>query len=226
MLGYLAAPHAAVSGPGPWPGVVVLHDITGPGADLRAITDRFATAGYLALAPDLYSRGGRLRCLKAVFEALRAGQGQALADIDSARAVLAQRPDCTGQVAVVGFCMGGGFALLAASSGFRAAAPYYGPLPAESALDGACPVVASYGGRDRPLAGAATRLRTALSARGIVHDVKEYPGAAHGFANRLLPGPLNRIGCVIGFGYDHDAAEDAWTRVLAFFAEHLRGPET
>lgn len=98
--------------------------------------------------------------------------------------------------------MGGGFALLAASSGSRAAAPYYGPVPAESALDGACPVVASYGGRDRPLAGAATRLQTALSARGIVHDVKEYPTAAHGFANRLLPGPLNRIGCVIGFGYD------------------------
>lgn len=96
VLGYLAVPHAAVSGPGPWPGVVVLHDITALGADLRAITDRFATAGYLALAPDLYSRGGRLRCLKAVFEALRAGQGQVPADIDCARAVPAERLHRTG----------------------------------------------------------------------------------------------------------------------------------
>src|SRR6201999_4349665 len=58
VRGYLAVPDPSVSGPPPWPGVVVLHDITGLSADLRSISDRFAAAGYLALAPDVYSPGG------------------------------------------------------------------------------------------------------------------------------------------------------------------------
>jgi carboxymethylenebutenolidase len=220
--GYLAVPDPAVSGPPPWPGVVVLHDITGLSGDLRSITDRFAAAGYLALAPDLYSRGGAVRCVRAVFAALRAGHGQAFADIEAARGWLRGRSDCTWRVGVAGFCMGGGFALATAARDFQAAAPYYGPLPRDpGALDGACPIVASYGGRDRALAGSAARLRQALTDREIVHDVVEYPDAGHGFANRILPGPLNRVGHFAGFAYHHDSSEDAWRRVLAFFADHL-----
>ena len=77
--------------------------------------------------------------------------------------------------------MGGGFALLAAARGFDAAAPNYGPLPKDldGALKGACPMVASYGGRDWELPGAAAKLEAALTRHGVAHDVKEYPGAGH-----------------------------------------------
>ncbi|MGH3436399.1 MAG: dienelactone hydrolase family protein [Sciscionella sp.] len=221
--GYLSEPQPEVAGASPWPGVVVVHDVLGLGDDVRQITDRFATAGYLAVAPDLYSRGGMVRCVKSVFSQLFAAKGRAFEDIDAARNLLAAREDCTGKVGVVGFCMGGGFALVAAAREFDASAPYYGPLPKdESVFDGACPIVASYGGRDRGLAGAAGKLQLALSERDIPHDVKEYPDAGHAFANRIVTGPFNRVARVAGMHYHHESSEDAWRRVLAFFTEHLR----
>jgi carboxymethylenebutenolidase len=220
---YLATPVPAVSGPPPWPGVVVIHDVFGLKDDVRAITDRFATAGYLAIAPDLYSRGGAVRCVRSVMRDLQRGQGSAFDDIDAARTALAEREDSTGKVGIAGFCLGGGFAIIGASRGFDASAPYYGHLPPdESILDGACPVVASFGAKDRMLSGAAEKLETALSARGITHDVKEYPNAGHGFANRKSLGPLTVLTTVLGIAYDHESSEDAWRRVQTFFAEHLR----
>ena len=169
---YLSVPQPVVSGPAPWPGVVVIHDAIGLSDDIRAIADRFATAGYVALAPDLYSRGGLMRCVKSVFTQMYAGSGRAFDDIDAARQVLADRDDCSGKVGIAGFCMGGGFALIAAAQGFDASAPYYGELPKDlSALDGACPVVASFGAKDRVLRGAAGRLEVALTERDVVHDV-------------------------------------------------------
>lgn len=220
---YLATPLAATAGRGPWPGVVIVHDALGLGDDIRSIAERFATAGYLAIVPDLYARGGFARCVRSVFRALQRGEGQAIDDIDSARAALTERADCTGKVGIAGFCMGGGFALVGASRGFDASAPYYGQLPAdESILDGACPVVASFGAKDRTLPGAAEKLETALAERNVTHDVKEYPEAGHSFANRLPLGPLNALARVTGFGYHHESSEDAWRRVLTFFAEHLR----
>jgi carboxymethylenebutenolidase len=120
--------------------------------------------------------------------------------------------------------MGGGFALLAATRGFDAAAPNYGQLPedAENALRGACPVVASYGGRDRTLPGAAERLDRALSDLGVERDVKEYPDAGHSFMNRHNSGPLAVVERVGGFSYHHPSAEDAWGRIFRFFDSHLR----
>lgn len=223
--GYLAAPQVEVSGAGPWPGVVVVHDITGVSDDIRAIADRFATAGYLAVAPNLFARGGFVRCVRGVFRELVAGSGRTHDDLDAARQHLAGRSDCTGRVGVVGFCMGGGFALLAASRAFDASAPYYGELPADlSVLDGACPVVASFGRRDPApsMKGAAGRLTHALRELAVPHDVKEYPDAGHAFANRFAPGPLNALLRVPGVAYHHESSEDAWRRVLAFFATHLR----
>lgn len=223
--GYLAVPQPELSGPGPWPGVVLVHDIVGMSDDIRQIADRFATAGYLAVVPNLFARGGFVRCVRSVFRELVAGTGRAHDDVDAARAHLAGRPDCSGKVGVAGFCMGGGFALLAATRRFDASAPYYGELPADlSALDGACPVVASFGGRDPSprLKGAAAKLEAALTEYGVPHDVKEYPDAGHSFANRLATGPLNALLRVPRLAYHHESAEDAWRRVLAFFANHLR----
>lgn len=221
--GYLAEPQREVAGPGPWPGVVVVHDVFGLTRDTRLITERFATAGFVALAPDLYSRGGLVRCVRSVFRAMLAGEGRAFDDLEATRRTLAERDDCNGHVGIVGFCLGGGFALVAARGEFDASAPYYGQLPADrSVLADACPVVASFGGKDPTLKGAAEELEGELTARGVPHDVKEYPQARHSFANQLPLGPFNLVARISGFGYDHEASEDSWRRVLAFFGEHLR----
>ena len=223
--GYLARP----DGPGPWPGVVVLHEVLGLNDDIRRAADRLAAAGYLALAPDLLRDAarpgvGRVRCLVAVFRALQRGQGPAVDEVLAARAELAAHEDGTGAVGVVGFCLGGGFALLLAARGFDAAAPCYGPLPdePERVLAGACPVVASYGGRDLALRGAAQRLEGVLTGLGVEHDVREYPGAGHSFLSDHARGPLAVLQRVPGIGHHEPSAEDAWARILAFFAVHLR----
>ena len=218
--------HLAVPpvGAGPWPGVVVVHELFGLTDDIRQQADRLASAGYLALAPDLFTAGGALRCLKATFGALSSGTGAAYGDLEASRALLAGRPDCSGKVGVLGFCMGGGFALMAATRGFDASAPSYGPLPKDpvAALRGACPVVASYGARDRGFRGVAGRLEQALTEVGVEHDVVEYPDAGHSFLNRHNAGPLSVLERVGGFSYHHPSAEHAWTRVLRFFDTHLR----
>jgi dienelactone hydrolase len=104
---YLAIPE----GDGPWPAVVVLHDAMGMTEDIRRITDRFAASGYLALAPALYRRGNRVRCVVATFRASLTGGGSAVDAIVAARDQLAADPRCTGMVGSIGFCLGGGFCL-------------------------------------------------------------------------------------------------------------------
>ena len=221
LRAYLARP----SGPGPWPGVVMIHEVFGLDNVMRRHADRLARAGYLTVAVDLFSAPGKLRCLVTTMRSMVAGQGPAFDDIDTARRWLAASSQCTGKIGVLGFCMGGGFALLTANRGFDAAAPNYGRLPPDldEALSGACPVVASYGGRDRGLTGAASRLENGLTAAGVVHDVKEYPTAGHAFLNdaEVGPRPLRPLLRVAGIGPDPAASRDAWQRIESFFAEHL-----
>jgi carboxymethylenebutenolidase len=224
LQAYLAVPP---TGEGPWPAVVVIHEAFGLTNDTRQQADRLAAAGYLAVAPDLFSAGGALRCLRSTFGALSRGQGPAFGDLEATRRWLTDRPDTTGRVGVLGFCMGGGFALLAATRGFDAVAPNYGQIPAnaEEVLRGACPVVASYGRRDVALRGAADRLDGILTGLGVTHDVKEYPDAGHSFLNRHNAGPFSVLEKVAGFNYHQPSAEDAWARILRFFEEHLRAEQ-
>src|SRR3978361_2345778 len=97
LRAHLAVPPV---GEGPWPGVVVLHELFGLTDDIRQQADRLAAAGYVAVAPSLYPRGA-VRCLRATFRALSTGSGPALDDIDVTRTWLAGRPDCTGRVGVL-----------------------------------------------------------------------------------------------------------------------------
>lgn len=226
QVGYLATPVVTADRPGPWPGVVLVHDALGLGDDMREQADWLAAAGYLVAAPDLYEGRFAIRCLKGTFTQLSRQRGPAFDRLDAARAAVAEDPDCTGEVGVIGYCMGGGFALLLAGRpGWSAASVNYGQVPdnVEDVLSGACPVVASFGGRDKGLAGAAEKVRAAAAAAGVPADVKVYPDARHGFINRLaVASPLTPVLKVAGIGYDHDAAADAKRRILAFFDEHLR----
>jgi carboxymethylenebutenolidase len=223
--GYLAMPARQVPGgpPETFPGVVVVHDVFGVTPDLRRQADRVAASGYIAVAPDLWHGKPWPLCLRAAFRQVMAGSGPVFEEIDAAAAWLKGLDACTGKVGVVGFCMGGGFALLCAPRpGFGAAAVNYGPVPKDidRMLDGACPVVASYGGKDRMTRTDLPRLEQALTERDVPHDVKVYPGATHAFMNDH-EGGYGVLTRVLGLRYDPDAASDAWRRIFAFFGEYL-----
>jgi carboxymethylenebutenolidase len=209
------------------PGVIVLHEVFGPQPEILEVADRFAERGYGALAPDLFSAGMRLACLtRAMLEGSRGRPGATTAAIEASRVWLAARPEIDGErLVIIGFCMGGGFALTYAASsppGLRAAAVNYGQVPADAEqLRGLCPVVASYGGRDRVLGAQGERLNEHLTQLGIEHDVKSYPSAGHSF---MTTGhhPIGRLVYLpMRLGYEPRAAEDAWARVFAFFEGHI-----
>ncbi len=225
LRGYLAVPDAGLH-PGPWPGVVVVFEAFGLDAEMRRHADRLASMGYLALVPDLYSDGGARRCLLSTFRAFFAGRGRPFADLEAARQWLIADDRCTGGVGVIGFCLGGGFALLAASRGFDVASVNYGvpPKDLEAAVDGACPIVASYGGRDAAVRGMASRLQALLTPAGVAHDVLEYPRAGHSFLNEAPNGPalMQPLLRLSHAGPYPPAAEHAWARIEAFFGAHLR----
>jgi carboxymethylenebutenolidase len=221
LPGHLATP----SGAGAWPGVVVIHEAFGLTDDIRGIADRFAERGYLALAPDFFSwNSSKLACVRAAFREVNAGAGRMFDDLEAARGWLAERPECSGRVGVIGFCVGGGFALLAAPRpGFHAASVNYGRVPddADRVLEGACPIVASYGERDRGLRGHAERLGRALTTLGVQHDLKTYPEAGHSFLNRNRGFTAFVLGRIFNVGYHGPSAEDAWQRILTFFDTHI-----
>ena len=212
------------TGTAPFPAVVVIHDIYGFTADLKRHCQRFADAGYVALAPDLY-KGKRPGCVVKTLNSMRTGKGFAYEVIDAARKVLAARNDVdANRIGVAGFCMGGGFALLAAADqSFAVAAPFYGAVPYKaSRLKNLCPTIAQYGAQDTVFLPHAKRLAQHLEELGIEHEVHIYEEAGHSFMNQLT-GPLAPLGrhTPMRAYYDADTEAQAWQKLLTFFATHL-----
>jgi carboxymethylenebutenolidase len=221
LKGILALP----SGKGPWPAVVMVHEVFGTDENMRAQATRLAQAGYAVIMPDLYSRGGARKCLTATFRALAAGTGQAFDDIETAKRFIQARPDVTDKVGVIGFCMGGGFALLLANQGYNAANANYGMLPKdmETALAGACPILGNYGAKDGQLKDAKTKLDSTLTKLGVEHDIKMYENSGHAFMNpKQGGGPIfGTLLRITGAKPNPEDAVDAWQRIESFFGKHL-----
>ena len=208
--GYLALPDAS----GPHPGIVVIHEAYGLNDHIKDVTRRFASAGYAALAVDLFADRNRAICMARFMAGMLVGSVKryGIDDLKSSLTFLARLSEVdANRLGAIGFCMGGGFAIAWActDSRLKAVAPFYAtnPRPLEAAKR-LCPVVGSYPANDFT-ARAGRSLHDALTRYDIAHDIKIYAGTRHSFFNDTRS------------SYDRAAADDAWRRVLSFFASQL-----
>jgi len=211
-------------GEGPFPGVVVIHDIMGMRPDTRRHCERFAAEGYAAIAPDLYD-GYSPSCVVKTLLSTLSTEGEGYAIVAAARRALAARPEVdASRIVVMGFCMGGGFALVSAAQGdYVAAAPYYGMVPKEASdLQGLCPVIASFGRKDMLFRSHAARLSRHLEALGVTHEVIVHEDVGHSFMNDHKD-PLFYLGRFTPMRAKFDAAlyEKSWAAMMAFFEQHM-----
>jgi carboxymethylenebutenolidase len=212
--GYLALP----TGTGPHPAIIVVHEWWGLNDRTRDDTDRLAYRGYVALAVDLY-RGKSTTSPDVAHELMRGlPEDRALGDLEGAFAWLAARPDVDpSKIGVVGWCMGGGFALNLAvdQPKLRAVAVNYGRLvtSADKVAKIKAAFLGNFAGQDQGIQVADVQAfqKTLQQTNGDV-DIKVYENDGHGFMN---PGNLK--------GYDEASTKDAWSRIEGFFARTLKG---
>ncbi len=209
--GYLGAPPGA----GRYPAVVVLQEWWGLNDNIKALAERFAGEGFVALAPDLYAGRATSEPDEARKLAMNLDMERAVKDMLGAVNYLSGLPNTT-KIGVVGFCMGGSLALLLAARTPRigAAVSFYGgrPLGEEDAREIDCPILAFYGGRDRGIPPERIEENRAMWTRNaIMHEIVVYPNADHAFFNETRPAV-----------YDPEAAADAWGRTLRFLRTYLQ----
>ena len=211
--GYLTVP----STPGKKPAVIVIQEWWGVNDWVRQQADRFSQQGYVALAVDLY-RGKVTTSMEEAHELSRGlPEDRAIADLKAAVDYLSQRDDVDPQrIGVIGWCLGGGYALTLATADPRVKATVvnYGHLVTESEnitkISG--PILGNFGGADRGIPAEDVRKFGAeLTKYGKLGDIKIYDGAGHAFMN-----PDNKQ------GYDAAATQDAWGRIDRFFDRNLR----
>lgn len=210
-VGYLSR-----SATGSGSGVIVLQEWWGLVGHIQDVADRFADAGFTALAPDLYFG-------EATTEPTRAGELMMALNIGATERILAGAVDrlladaavSSEKVGVVGFCMGGQLSLFAATINPKigACVDFYGIHPKVepnfAAL--ACPVLGLFAEHDAYASPEAVELLSReIERHGKSHEFVTYPGTHHAFFNDSRPEV-----------FDREAAEDAWNRVLVFFRKHL-----
>lgn len=203
-------------------GVVVIHEVLGRAPEIDRVVDRFARHGYAAVAPDLFHRG-RFGCMRAVVHAMKTGDDiPAVRQTRRARAWLCEQAGLSeDHVGLIGFCFGGGFALLA-GHGFGAVSANYGVVPPVERLRGLPPVIACYGDRDWLFANKPAELEKNLSAAGVEHEIHVHHGVGHSFltdGDRPLTFALTQP--IFRIRWDPSVAEPAWKRILEFFDERL-----
>jgi carboxymethylenebutenolidase len=221
--GPMAAQLARPASGGPFPGVIVVQEAFGLNPHIEGVADRIAAEGYVALAPDLYHRGGAGRTAgyddlpTALSLMSELTDGGIVDDIGAAVAVLERHPSVRkDRIGITGFCMGGRVSYLAACAlpgQIKAAVPFYGGgIPIDRTATLAAPVLAFFGDEDPFIPLDQVRALEAEAKRlGKQVTVRVYPKAPHGFF------------CDERDSYRPDAATDAWTRMTGFLAEHLKG---
>jgi carboxymethylenebutenolidase len=227
-LGHWAAPSG-----GPHPGVVLIPDVWGVSDLYRRVAQRLVEVGFAVLVVDQYRYTGRegLSAATALPFIAQLDDGQVLRAVQEAIDALAASPQVAGRrVGVVGFCMGGQYALLAACTcrGLSACAPFYGMVRYEPGLDAKkkprqpldaladlrCPLLGLYGAEDNliPL-GDVEELKRRLAGTPHAHEVHVYPGAGHAFLNDTRAD-----------AYRPEAAAAAWARLVPFLQRELAPP--
>jgi len=206
--------------------IIAIHDIFGLTDDIRRIAGRLADAGYPTVVPDLYDNGTVMPlCVTKTLMAHETGKGMAFEQLEMARLWLLEQPDLGAtQVGVMGFCMGGRFALLySAKAPISVVAPFYGMVPAKAeALEGIGPVVGGWGRKDLVMGAHGKRLEKHLDQLGVEHDIKTY-ACGHSYMNNHDTVFFRDLGdySPLRAKYDEAAAEDSWQRVFAFFDKVL-----
>ena len=208
--GFLVRPE----GEGLLPGIVVIHEAFGLNEHIKDITRRFANIGYMALAVDLFSGCNIAMCMFRLISGMQFNSLNhvGIRDLRAGLTFFAEQPGLDSErLGAIGFCLGGSLAIAWASGDNRlkAIAPFYGMNPRPlKAIERMCPVVGSYPDKDFT-ASHAKKLDVELEHYHIPHDIKIYPDTKHSFFNNK------------GHTYNAAASEDAWTRILTFFQQHM-----
>jgi carboxymethylenebutenolidase len=198
----------------PQPAVVVIQEWWGLNQNIKDIANRFAQAGYVAFAPDLYHGAVATEPNDAQKLAMELVMADAVREIQGALGFLLSQSFVAGPKAgIVGFCMGGGLVLQTTlvADNLGAAAVFYGkPLTPDQAAQAKAPILGLYGTADQsnPVEAVKT-MQDALTKDGIPNEFHLYDGAPHAFFNDTQP------------SYRTDAAADAWQRTLDWFHRYL-----
>ena len=215
LIAYQAHPAAS----GRFPVVLVIHENRGLTEHIRDVIRRLATANYTAIGIDLASRQGGADKLTdaAAYQAALAARSTAEMVKDEQAAIAFQQGWSyaeASKVGVVGFCFGGGmtWSVLAAGSSVQAAAPFYGPMPQDSAglSKTKAAVSAVYAEKDTRITGTKDQMEALLKQAGVPYQLNVYPGVDHAFHNDTN-GPR----------YDPTQAQKAWVATIDWFKKYL-----
>jgi carboxymethylenebutenolidase len=213
------------SGMGPFPAVVVIQHQGGVDDFMEEMTQRVASAGYAAVAPDLYHRDGPDCKDDGPTRRARLQDITVIKDMNATvDFLIGHRSVDAEQLGIIGFCMGGrvSYLMAAANPRLKAAVAYYGgnimvpwgegPAPFDRTAEIHCPLLGLFGEEDtNPSPSDMRKLEAELTKHGKAHEFHSYPGAGHAFMNRQ------------GERYRADADHNSWPKTLAFFAKYLSG---